>query len=73
LDDLYPKIPSEAGTELMRSGHYGSDAYYVDALKHRRKRLASKLMWRELGFENQGAEKRANQAISQVGPENKHL
>ncbi|KAK2757330.1 hypothetical protein FQN54_004844 [Arachnomyces sp. PD_36] len=67
LDELYPKVPSEAGIELMGSGHYGSNSHYADEVRQRRKRLASKLMWRELGYETQGAQKRAKQQISQVG------
>lgn len=67
LDELYPKVPSEEGMELMRSGHYGNNAHYIDERRQRRKRLATKLMWRELGVGTRGAQKAARQAISQVG------
>lgn len=50
----------------MASGNYGSNAHYVDELKKRKKRLATKLMWRELGVEPMGAQRRAAQAMPQV-------
>jgi WD repeat-containing protein 23 len=65
--DVFPKVPSDVGTELMRSGLYGSDPHYVDKLKQRKKRLATKLMWRELGIGTTGAQKRDARAVFQVG------
>lgn len=65
--DLYPKVPSDAGRELMASGIYGNNPYYVDKLKHRRRKLATKLMWREMGIGPRGADYRASHAIFQVG------
>lgn len=62
----YPKVPSDEGKELMGEGHFGSDQYYVDRLKQRKKALAMNLMWRELGVDVYGVQKRADQAISQV-------
>lgn len=62
----FPKVPSDTGRELMRSGLYGSDAYYVDRLKNRKKRLASKLMWRELAIGRRGDRLKDSKAISQV-------
>ncbi|CAL5866450.1 uncharacterized protein PFLUO_LOCUS658 [Penicillium psychrofluorescens] len=61
----YPKVPSDEGKELMGEGHFGSDQYYVDRLKQRKKALAMNLMWRELGIDVHGVQKRADQAISQ--------
>ncbi|PGH12149.1 hypothetical protein AJ79_04443 [Helicocarpus griseus UAMH5409] len=45
---LLPEVPSDAGRELMSSGNYGSNAYYVDEIKRRKQKLATRLMWREL-------------------------
>ncbi|KAL2009074.1 hypothetical protein VTN00DRAFT_7268 [Thermoascus crustaceus] len=64
-EDIFPKVPSDVGTELMASGNYGSNTHYVDELKKRKKRLATKLMWRELGVEPMGAQRRAAQAMPQ--------
>lgn len=61
---LYPKIPSEAGEALMASGIFGNNQYYVDRIKQRKNRLATKLMWRELAL---GPQYRYSRVISQVG------
>lgn len=61
-----PKIPSDAGTELMSEGHFGTDQYYIDRLKKRKMAFATNLMWRELGVDSYGVRRRADQAISQV-------
>lgn len=66
-EEVYPKVPSEVGRELMMSGHYGNNPDYVDDLKKRKKRLATKLMWRELGIEPGRAQRRTTQSIFQVG------
>ena len=65
--DQFPKVPSEAGMKLMGSGDFGSNSHYVDDLKKRKKALATKLMWRELGIDTNGPHRRAAQSISQVG------
>lgn len=64
--DIFPKVPSDVGTELMGSGLYGSNPHYVDRLKQRKKKLATKLMWRELGIGTTGAQKRDIRSIFQV-------
>ncbi|KAL1870033.1 hypothetical protein Plec18167_007551 [Paecilomyces lecythidis] len=64
-EDLYPKVPSDAGRELMMSGHYGNNPDYVDDLKKRKRRLATRLMWRELGIETGRAQRRTTQSIFQ--------
>lgn len=46
-----PKVPSEEGTRLMRSGTFGCTDPYQDELRRRNKRLARKLLSRELGAE----------------------
>lgn len=44
-------IPSEEGTRLMRSGTFGCTDYYQDILRRRNRRLATRLMNREMGIE----------------------
>lgn len=63
----FPKVPSEEGTRLMRTGNFGSDSHYVDELKKRKRTLATRMMWRELGIDVSGGPKREVQSISQVG------
>lgn len=63
--DQFPKVPSEAGMELMGSGDFGRNSHYVDDLKKRKKALATKLMWRELGIDTNGLLGKASQSISQ--------
>ncbi|KAL3466719.1 WD40-repeat-containing domain protein [Aspergillus heterothallicus] len=47
----YPKIPSDEGMKLMRSGTFGSDPSYIEERMKRKKSLAEKIMWRELGLD----------------------
>lgn len=65
-----PKVPSDAGTELMNEGHFGTNQYFVDQLKKRKMAFATHLMWRELGVDSHGVRRRTDQAISQVGRSN---
>jgi WD repeat-containing protein 23 len=65
--DVFPKVPSLEGQGLMDSGLYGSNPSYVDTLKQRKKRLMTKLMWRELGIGTAGAQKRDVESVFQVG------
>lgn len=62
----WPKIPSDAGTKLMTSGHFGTNPYYVDRMKKRKEVFAAHLMRRELGIDPHGVWSRANQSICQV-------
>lgn len=63
---VWPKVPSDAGTKLMRSGHFGTDQFYVDRIKRRKQAFATNLMWRELGIDSHGVRMRADQSIFQV-------
>lgn len=63
--DEPPKVPSDAGTELMGTGDFGSNSHYVDELRKRKKTMATKLMWRELGLDTAGKQ-RPTRSISQV-------
>jgi WD repeat-containing protein 23 len=65
-DPQFPKVPSDAGTELMGEGQFGTDQHFVDRLKKRKMGFATNLMWRELGVDAYGVRRRADQAISQV-------
>lgn len=47
----YPAVPSGEGTRLMRSGTFGCTDCYQDALRRRNKKLARRLLSRELGVE----------------------
>lgn len=60
----YPPIPSEKGRELMASGTFGENDHYEDKLRKRKDRLASRLMYRELGV-HADSPKRVNRLVSQ--------
>lgn len=60
-----PKVPSDEGTELMRSGDFGENPSYVDMLRKRKKTLAAKIMWRELGVDVSGRHRVAVQSTAQ--------
>lgn len=62
----WPKVPSDKGTQLMNSGHFGTNPYYVDRIKKRKQAFASNLMWRELGIGSHGLRMRTDQSIFQV-------
>lgn len=64
--DELPKVPSDEGTKLMGSGDFGSNPYFVDVLKKRKRSLATKLMWRELGVDVDNSQRRPVQSIAQV-------
>ncbi|KAJ5692356.1 LEC14B protein [Penicillium macrosclerotiorum] len=61
----WPEVPSSAGTDLMGSGIFGTNQYYVDRIKKRKQAFATKLMWRELGIGPYGVRRRVNQSVFQ--------
>ncbi|KAL4970057.1 WD40 repeat domain-containing protein [Aspergillus stella-maris] len=61
----YPKVPSDEGMKLMRSGKFGTDSNYVDGRMKRKKTLAERIMWRELGIEGQGLQRRKVASVAQ--------
>ncbi|KAI9757359.1 MAG: Sec61p translocation complex subunit [Chaenotheca gracillima] len=65
LEERYPKIPSDAGIELMNSGTFGSSDTYLEKAKAKQRKLANRLMKRELGLQGGGREKSANASIAQ--------
>lgn len=46
----YPPVPSEEGKRLMTTGTFGETGSYEDKLRNRKERLATRLMYRELGI-----------------------
>ncbi|KAJ5154586.1 uncharacterized protein N7500_010025 [Penicillium coprophilum] len=60
-----PPVPNPEGKKLMGEGHFGTDQFYGDRLRQRKKFLTTSLMWRELGVDTDGVRKRAGQSISQ--------
>ncbi|KAB8236885.1 WD40 repeat domain-containing protein [Aspergillus alliaceus] len=63
--DPAPAVPSEEGAKLMASGDFGSNFYFTDELKKRRRTLATRTMWRELGIDLPGGPRKEVQSISQ--------
>ena len=63
--DQIPAIPSEVGQKLMDGGVFGTSEYYRDNLRKRNRRLARKLMSRELG-NDRNYSTRATSTVSQV-------
>jgi WD repeat-containing protein 23 len=61
----FPAVPSEIGQKLMDGGVFGTSEYYRDSLRKRNKKLARKLMSRELGNDRNHST-RATSAVSQV-------
>lgn len=66
VPDQFPKVPSEVGKQLMDSGTFGSNEYYLEALKRRKVKLVSRLMKRELGLETESRPRRENMLMAQV-------
>lgn len=69
----FPKVPSDAGTELMNSGLFGANA--AQAVNSRdkmslgkKKKLAWRIMERELAVNNFATEKLSNRLLAQVRP-----
>ena len=58
----FPKVPSEQGLKLMRSGVFGANDYNRRAKKH----LARRMLERELATGSLDDRKRNNDLITQV-------
>jgi WD repeat-containing protein 23 len=63
-EDLFEKVPSEQGQELMEGGNFGTNPRPEDTLK-RKKRLAYKIMRRELGIGSDGRQKNSTRLLRQ--------
>ncbi|KAF2022172.1 WD40 repeat-like protein [Aaosphaeria arxii CBS 175.79] len=61
----FNKVPSDTGRELMNSGTFGSSYRSEDTLQRRKKKLAYKLMRRELGLGSDGRQRNANRLLKQ--------
>ncbi|KAH8659573.1 WD40-repeat-containing domain protein [Ilyonectria robusta] len=57
----FPKVPSEEGIKLMRSGAFGANDYNMRAKKH----LAQRMLDSELAIGNQGERKRNRDLVAQ--------
>ncbi|KAL8733635.1 MAG: hypothetical protein Q9166_002045 [cf. Caloplaca sp. 2 TL-2023] len=64
IPNNYPPIPSDEGRRLMGSGTFGESGSYEDKLRKRKDRLSRRLIYRELGV-NQDTPGRDNRLISQ--------
>ena len=62
--DLFEKVPSEQGKELMQTGNFGSNPRTGDTVK-RKKRLAYDIMRRELAVGSDGRQKNATRLLKQ--------
>ncbi|KAE8835508.1 hypothetical protein HRS9122_07778 [Pyrenophora teres f. teres] len=62
--NLFEKVPSEQGQELMQTGTFGSNVRDVDTIK-KKKKLASAIMRRELGLGSDGRQKNATRLLKQ--------
>jgi len=60
----FEKVPSDVGKELMDAGVFGSNYRPEDSIK-RKKKLAYKVMRRELGLGSDGRQKNANRLLKQ--------
>lgn len=61
----FPKVPSDAGRELMESGVFGTNER-DEGTYHRSRKLGSRIMQRELGLSSPGKERSANRLASQA-------
>lgn len=62
--DLFEKVPSEQGQELMQGGNFGTNPRPEDTLQ-RKKRLAYNIMRRELGIGGDGRQKNSTKLLRQ--------
>jgi WD repeat-containing protein 23 len=60
----FQKVPSDKGRELMNTGTFGSNDRTLDSLK-RKKKLAYRVMKRELGLGSDGRQRNATRLIRQ--------
>ncbi len=69
----FPKVPSDAGTELMNSGLFGTNPTQAVTSRDKvslgkKKKLAWRIMERELAVGNSATEKLNNRRLAQVRP-----
>jgi WD repeat-containing protein 23 len=61
----FEKVPSEEGRQLMTSGTFGANERPLDSIK-RKKRLASRLLRREMGLGSVGRQRARSGLLRQV-------
>jgi WD repeat-containing protein 23 len=69
----FPKVPSEKGAELMNSGAFGADPAYTVTSNDRnrigkKKKLALRILDRELATESPARQRLNKRLMAQVGP-----
>lgn len=62
----FPKIPSDEGAELMGSGDFGTNEIQATSTIRQQKKLAKRILSRELGLDG-GARHKANQNLIAQG------
>lgn len=60
-----PPVPDESGQELMQTGGFGDNETYEDRKLSRKKKLAQRLMHRELGIGTPQQQRRTNRTMMQ--------
>ena len=66
--DVFPKVPSETGKELMESGVFGTNEREQGRYE-RKTKLSARIMRRELALESPGKQRSCNKLASQVSNE----
>lgn len=64
--DRFPKVPSDKGAELMDSGYFGFNEIQSTDRITQRKRLARRILDRELGVDSHPRQKANRQLMAQV-------
>lgn len=64
--DRFPKVPSDKGAELMDSGDFGLNEIQSTNRITQKKRLARKILDRELGVDSRPRQKANRQLMAQV-------
>lgn len=62
----FPKVPSDAGTELMNSGDFGTNDNQRASSTPQKKRLAARILERELGVGSRASQKANQRLMTQV-------
>jgi WD repeat-containing protein 23 len=62
----FPKVPSDAGIELMNSGNFGTNELQGTGSTTEKKHLARRILDRELGIGNRARQKANQRLMAQV-------
>lgn len=66
VENQYPEVPNIEGQKMMASGTYGNHDHYLDARLQRKKNIATRIMYRELGLGTPGFQNSENMLMAQV-------